>query len=37
MEGEEADINYIMGQAHAIRAYSYFMLAQSFARTHTGH
>lgn len=37
MEGEEADINYIMGQAHAIRAYSYFMLAQSFARTYKGH
>lgn len=37
MEGEETDINYIMGQAHAIRAYSYFMLAQSFARTYKGH
>ena len=37
MEGEEADVNYVMGQAYAIRAYSYFMLAQSFARTYKGH
>lgn len=29
--------NYIKGQAYAIRAYSYFMLAQSFARTYSGH
>ena len=29
--------NYIKGQAYAIRAYSYFMLAQSFARTYKGH
>ena len=29
--------NYIKGQAYAIRAYSYFMLAQSFARTYGGH
>lgn len=37
MTGSEADINYVMGQAYAIRAYSYFMLAQSFARTYVGH
>ena len=29
--------NYIKGQAYAIRAYSYFMLAQWFARTYVGH
>ena len=32
-----ADINYVRGQAYAIRAYSYFMLAQWFARTFEGH
>ena len=37
MAGTEAEVNYIMGQAYAIRAYSYFMLAQSFARTYKGH
>lgn len=37
MEGAEADVNYVIGQAYAIRAYSYFMLAQSFARTYKGH
>lgn len=37
MEGTEADKNYVMGQAYVIRAYSYFMLAQSFARTYKGH
>ena len=31
------DANYVLGQAYAIRAYSYFMLAQSFARTYKGH
>lgn len=35
MEGTEK--NYVIGQAYAIRAYSYFMLAQSFARTYKGH
>ena len=30
-------MNYIKGQAYAIRAYSYFMLAQWFARTYAGH
>lgn len=37
MTGSDADKNYILGQAYAIRAYSYFMLAQSFARTYKGH
>ena|GEM_PF-81484 len=31
------EANYVKGQAYAIRAYSYFMLAQSFARTYAGH
>ncbi len=29
--------NYYVGQAYAIRAYSYFMLAQWFSRTYVGH
>lgn len=37
MQGETADKNYVLGQAYAIRAYSYFMLAQTFARTYKGH
>jgi hypothetical protein len=37
MGGTEEDINYVVGQAYAIRAYSYYMLAQSFARTYKGH
>lgn len=37
MQGAAADVNYVIGQAYAIRAYSYFMLAQSFARTYKGH
>ncbi len=37
MNGTAAEKNYIKGQAYAIRAYSYFMLAQSFARTYKGH
>lgn len=37
MEGATAEVNYVIGQAYAIRAYSYFMLAQSFARTYKGH
>ena len=32
-----ASSKYALGQAYAIRAYSYFMLAQSFARTYKGH
>ncbi len=34
MEGSEADVAYVIGQAYAIRAYSYFMLAQTFARNY---
>ncbi len=37
MQGATADVNYVIGQAYAIRAYSYFMLAQTFARTYKGH
>ncbi len=37
MAGSTTDVNYVIGQAYAIRAYSYFMLAQSFARTYKGH
>lgn len=32
-----ASSKYVLGQAYAIRAYSYFMLAQTFARTYKGH
>jgi hypothetical protein len=36
--GQTGDgLNYVRGQAYAIRAYSYFMLAQWFARTYKGH
>ncbi|MDR0972954.1 MAG: RagB/SusD family nutrient uptake outer membrane protein [Prevotellaceae bacterium] len=37
MGGEPSDVNYAIGQAYALRAYSYFMLIQSFARTYKGH
>lgn len=37
MTGTPTDINYVIGQAYAIRAYSYFMLAQWYARTYVGH
>ncbi|HIZ01811.1 MAG TPA: RagB/SusD family nutrient uptake outer membrane protein [Candidatus Bacteroides merdipullorum] len=37
MTGDADDVAYIIGQAYAIRAYSYFMLAQTFARTYDGH
>lgn len=37
MAGAPSDINYVIGQAYAIRAYSYFMLAQWYARTYVGH
>ena len=37
VNGTDNDINYIKGQAYAIRAYSYFMLSQWFARTYKGH
>ena len=32
MGGSSEDVAYVIGQAYGIRAYSYFMLAQSFAR-----
>lgn len=37
MSGDASDVKYIVGQAYAIRAYSYFMLAQWYARTLVGH
>ena len=37
MEGTTEERGYALGQAYAIRAYSYYMLAQSFARTYKGH
>ncbi len=37
MGGDVDAKNYAIGQAYAIRAYSYFMLAQWFARTYKGH
>ena len=37
MEGDASDVKYIVGQAYAIRAFSYFMLSQWYARTLVGH
>jgi SusD family. len=37
MEGDPSDVKYVVGQAYAIRAFSYFMLAQWYARTYKGH
>lgn len=37
MNGKDEEKNYVIGQAYAIRAYSYFCLAQTFARTYKGH
>lgn len=37
MGGTSDEKNYAIGQAYAIRAYSYFMLSQWFARTYKGH
>ena len=37
MEGPTSDKQYVVGQAYALRAYSYFMLAQWYARTIVGH
>ena len=34
MGGSAEDVAYVIGQAYAIRAYSYFMLAQTFARNY---
>ena len=37
MEGPTSDMQYVVGQAYALRAYSYFMLAQWYGRTLVGH
>ncbi len=37
MTGAQADIDYIMGNAYALRAYSYLYLAMTFARSYEGH
>jgi len=37
LDPQDLDKTYVLGQAYAIRAYSYFMLAQWFARTYKGH
>ena len=37
MQGTTDLVNNVLGQAYAIRAFSYFMLAQYFARTYKGH
>ena len=37
LDPNDIDKTYVLGQAYAIRAYSYFMLAQYFARTYKGH
>ena len=36
-ENDAVTKDYVLGQAYAIRAYSYFMLSQWFARTYKGH
>ena len=37
MSGDPAEVNNVIGQAYAIRAFGYFYLAQHFARTLVGH
>lgn len=37
MEGTPEDVNYVIGQAYALRAYSYFMLAQWYCRNFQNH
>lgn len=37
MQGEQADIDYIMGNAYAFRAYAYHYLEMIFARSYIGH
>lgn len=37
MSGDPSSVKYVVGQAYAIRAFSYFMLAQWYARTLVGH
>ncbi len=37
VQGDENQIKDVMAQAHAVRAYAYFMLIQSFQQTYKGH
>lgn len=37
MQGDAADVDYIMGNAYALRAYAYHYLAMTFARSYIGH
>jgi hypothetical protein len=37
IEGTPQDVNYVVGQAYAIRAYCYHYLAMTFSRTFKGH
>ncbi len=37
MQGNQADIDYIMGNAYAFRAYAYHYLAMTFSRSYIGH
>ena len=37
MEGSQADVNYIMGNSYALRAYALHYLAMTYARTYEGH
>jgi hypothetical protein len=37
MQGPSDEVNYIVGQAYALRAYSYFYLALYYSRTYKGH
>jgi hypothetical protein len=37
MTGNPEDVNYVTGQAYAIRAYCYHYLAMMFSRTYKGH
>jgi hypothetical protein len=37
MAGTTSEVNYIVGQAYALRAYSYHNLAVMFSRTYKGH
>ena len=35
--GDKANIQYLMSQAYAVRAFAYFMLIQSYQQTYIGH
>lgn len=37
MEGSEEDVNYIVGNSYALRAYAYHYLAMTYARSYIGH